>query len=64
VLTKSNSFGSSSPTYSLGNDNEDDYFGILPPLQNIEDPTKLSVAKKKAFQAHLFRAHIFSTQLF
>jgi transposase len=32
VLSKSNSSDSSSPSYSLGNDNEDDCFGILPPI--------------------------------
>jgi hypothetical protein len=33
VLSQSSSSDSTSPTISLGDDNEDDYFGILPPVK-------------------------------
>ena len=33
VLSESSSSGSTSPTIFLGDDNEDDCFGILPPIK-------------------------------
>jgi len=33
VLSESSSSSSTSPTISLGDDNEDDCFGILPPIK-------------------------------
>jgi hypothetical protein len=42
VLSKSSSFDSTSPAISLGDDNEDDSFGIFPPIKRIKKKKSIS----------------------
>jgi hypothetical protein len=51
VLSQSSSSGSITPVVSIGDDNEDDCFGILPPI-------KRHLKKKSITQAHLYYIYV------